>query len=144
MRREFDTIVEERGVVGRLNELDGLVGEARRRREIEGQEGNGGAGGRERRAMHTLPAKELCSAHLLPSLTSHSAELSTRQETLQNENVDILSRVMEQRKQIEAMVRGLENVIADLDASVETLQEAGIDGLREEVRGVDEDVRTTG
>ena len=32
MRREFDTILDERGVVASLNELDGLVEEARRRK----------------------------------------------------------------------------------------------------------------
>ena len=32
MRREFDAIVEDRHVVGSLNELDGLIGEARRRK----------------------------------------------------------------------------------------------------------------
>lgn len=39
MRREFDGILEERGVVASLNELDGLVEEARRRKEKGAEEG---------------------------------------------------------------------------------------------------------
>ena len=50
---------------------------------------------------------------------------------------------MEQRKQIDSMVKGLENVVADLDASVATLQSGELDDVKEEVRGVDEDMRMT-
>lgn len=50
---------------------------------------------------------------------------------------------MEQRKQIEDMVRGLENVVTDLDASVATLQNGDLEDMREEVRGVHEDMRMT-
>lgn len=42
MRREFDGILEERGVVTSLNELDGLVEEARRRKQKVAEDGNGG------------------------------------------------------------------------------------------------------
>ena len=52
---------------------------------------------------------------------------------------------MQQRKEIESLVKGLENVIGDLDASVATLQsdDVNVDGLRNEVRDVDEDMRMT-
>ena len=60
-----------------------------------------------------------------------------------NENVELLSKVMEQRRQIEDMIKGLENVVADLDASVATLQDGELEDVREEVRGVDEDMRMT-
>ena len=50
---------------------------------------------------------------------------------------------MEQRKQIDSMVKGLENVVADLDASVTTLQSGELDDVKKEVRGVDEDMRMT-
>ena len=64
---------------------------------------------------------------------------------LQDENVDLLDRVMQQRKEIEGLVKGLENVVSDLDASVASLQSqsAGVEGLRDEVREVDEDMRMT-
>ena len=50
---------------------------------------------------------------------------------------------MAQRKQINDVVSGLENNVADLDASVATLQNGELDDTRDEVRGVDEDMRMT-
>lgn len=50
---------------------------------------------------------------------------------------------MEQRKQIDSVVRGLETVVADLDASVASLQDGELENVREEVRAVDEDMRMT-
>lgn len=50
---------------------------------------------------------------------------------------------MEQRRQINEMVSGLENVVADLDATVAALQDGELDDVREEVRAVDEDMRMT-
>lgn len=50
---------------------------------------------------------------------------------------------MEQRKQIVEVVKGLENVVADLDTSVASLQNGELDDLRDEVRAVDEDMRMT-
>ena len=92
---------------------------------------------------HTLPAFSLYHSHLAPSLTTYSQELSQRQESAQEENIELLGRVMQQRKEIEMLVKGLENVIGDLDASVKTLQTTDADGLRDEVRVVDEDMRMT-
>ena len=71
--------------------------------------------------------------------------MKERQDSLQNENVELLNRVMQQRKEIEGLVKGLENVVSDLDASVASMQsnEAGVDDLRDEVREVDEDMRMT-
>ena len=50
---------------------------------------------------------------------------------------------MQQRKDIQGIVSGLESVMADLDASVATLQsgDASLDQLRDEVRDVDEHMR---
>ena len=48
---------------------------------------------------------------------------------------------MKQRKEIASLVQGLENVVQDLDASVASLGFGEADGLREEAREVDEDMR---
>ena len=94
---------------------------------------------------HTLPAQQLYLSHLAPSLSQYSHQLKERQDTLQDENVELLSRVMQQRKEIECLVKGLENVVSDLAAGVASLQseEAGVEGLRDEVREADEDMRMT-
>lgn len=68
--------------------------------------------------------------------------MKTRQTALQTENAELLARVMQQRKDISAMVQGLENVVADLDASVGALAEEDIDAMREEARDVDERMET--
>ena len=48
LRQNFEDICEDRGVVGSLNGLDGMVEEARRRRKMAGETGEreGGVGGR--------------------------------------------------------------------------------------------------
>ena len=94
---------------------------------------------------HTLPAQQLYLSHLAPTLTQHSRTLRERQDVVQTENVELLGHVMQQRKGIEGLFKGLETVVADLDASVATLQspDANVEGLRDEVRDVDEEMRMT-
>lgn len=133
MRREFDTIMDERHVVPSLNELDGLIEEARRRK---GKAKEGQAPHQQcvqcvfmLRCIlklitrpHTLLAQQLYLAHLTPALSEYSQELHQRQEALQSDNVEMLERVMKQRREIGSLVQGLENVITDLDSSVGSLQ----------------------
>jgi kinetochore protein NNF1 len=81
---------------------------------------------------------------LAPSLSQQSQILKERQEVLQAENVEVLQRVMQQRRDIENLVKGLENVVNDLDQSVAVLKPEDIDGLKSESRDMDEDMRMTG
>ena len=94
---------------------------------------------------HTLPAQQLYLSHLAPSLQHYSGELKERQDGTQTENVEILERVMQQRREIESLMKGLETVVSDLDACVASIQseDAGVDSLRDEVRSANEDMRTT-
>nr|POF15499.1 polyamine-modulated factor 1 [Quercus suber] len=112
--REFANILEDRNVIPSLNELDRLVEDARRRKEKSISEGS--------QAALPTPAE---------------------QSDVENENVELLARVMQQRKDISAMVQGLENVVADLNASVVTLnqQPADIEALKEECRDADDELR---
>ena len=71
---------------------------------------------------HTLPAQQLHLAHLAPALSVYSHELRSRQEVLQSDNVEMLERVMKQRKEIEALVKGLEDSFTDVEASVGNLR----------------------
>lgn len=94
---------------------------------------------------HTLPARQLYLSHLAPSLSQHSKALSERQEALQTDNIVLLERVMQQRKDIESLMKGLEHVVADLDAGVASIQaeSTNMEGVRDEVRLVDEEMRIT-
>lgn len=62
---------------------------------------------------------------------------------MQAENAEILQRVLKQREQIEGMVKGLENVVVDLDQSAAALKPEDIEELVQEAREVDEDMRMT-
>jgi kinetochore protein NNF1 len=66
-----------------------------------------------------------------------------RQEALQAENAEILQRVLQQRKEIEGIMKGLETVVADLDKSAAALKPEDIEELVNEAREVDEDMRMT-
>lgn len=92
---------------------------------------------------HTLPAQHLYLSRLAPSLQQYSRDLKERQQVVQTENIELLDRVMQQRREIEGLVRGFENVVADLDASVASLQSSdmGVDGLRDQNRDVENDMR---
>jgi len=48
---------------------------------------------------------------------------------------------MQQREEIQSLVRGLENAVADLDASVDALDTSEVEGLGEEVRDADGEMR---
>lgn len=48
---------------------------------------------------------------------------------------------MQQRKEIEGLVKGLESVVSDLDQSVAALKPEEIEALRTEARNVDEEMR---
>lgn len=92
---------------------------------------------------HALPAQQLYLSHLAPSLSQQSQSLQQRQEDLQAENAEILQRVLQQRKEIEGIVKGLENVVVDLDQSAAALKPEDIDELVNEAREVDDDMRQT-
>jgi len=90
---------------------------------------------------HTLPAQQLYLSHLAPSLSEQSQRLKQRQEVLQAENQKSLQRVLQQRKEMESLVKGLENAVSDLDHSVAALKPEQIEELRAEAREVDEEMR---
>lgn len=92
---------------------------------------------------HALPAQQLYLSHLAPSLSQQSQSLQQRQEELQAENTEILQRILQQRKEIEGIVKGLENVVVDLDQSAAALKPEDIEELVNEAREIDDDMRQT-
>ena len=71
---------------------------------------------------HELPPQQLHLAHLAPALSEYSSQLHSRQEALQSDNVEMLDRVMKQRREINALLQGLESVVSDLESGVASLQ----------------------
>ena len=80
-----------------------------------------------------MPPNALYQAHLQPSLMAYTDELKSRQQALEHSNAELLERVLEQRKTVEATVAGLENVVRELDASVASWQTVDEEKLRKEI-----------
>ncbi|QIW97222.1 hypothetical protein AMS68_002740 [Peltaster fructicola] len=142
MRLNFDVILQDSDVVQRLNELDYLIDDAKRKRAKAIEEAHGEVL-QHPIASHTLPARELYLAHLAPSLSQMSQALSEQQDGLANENVQLLQAVMQQRRQIKELMEGLETTVAHLEQAATMLSTEDVDKLRDEVRNADEEMRAT-
>jgi kinetochore protein NNF1 len=167
LRREFEVILQDRNVVESLNGLDRLVEEGRRRKRMAEEEaaagsGNGGNEGAGRQGSgikrpippHTLPARQLYLSHLAPSLAMYAAQIEERQGVLSKANAGLAERVLQQRREIGALLAGLERVVRDLGGSVDALtgegngndeegeeEELDLEKVKEMVRGVEGDLR---
>lgn len=140
MRREFENILLDRNVVPSLNELDRLIEDAKRRKARAEKEA-GENGGQVPVPPHTLPARQLYVSHLAPSLKQYDTDIKKRQEHLAEENQELIARVMQQRRDIQKLMAGLESVVEDLNGSVKALVPEEMEGLREGNREVDEVMR---
>ncbi|KAH6624610.1 Nnf1-domain-containing protein [Chaetomium sp. MPI-SDFR-AT-0129] len=117
--REFETIMANRQVVARLNELEALVTDAaHRRREADDPTSPPVA-------PHTLPAPTVLQAHLLPHLTSQHTHLTATLSTTQTLNTQLWDEIRAQRAEMEALLSGVEKVMADLEGANALLFEDG-------------------
>ncbi|KAL2156376.1 hypothetical protein VTH82DRAFT_1121 [Thermothelomyces myriococcoides] len=132
--KEFETIMANRQVVERLNELEALVSDAARRRR-EAEDPN-----KPPVAPHTLPAETILSAHLHPHLTSYRTDLRARLEETQTANARLWDEIQAQRAEMEALVAGVEKALRDLDGANDLLGGL-VDELAAETRAADADVR---
>src|SRR4051812_3446027 len=83
---------------------------------------------------HTLSPSAIHLAHLMPFLEGQIAETNNRISITQEANTQLLSTVLAQRAEIEALVRSLENVIHDLEASAQIMAQDDIQGLGKEIK----------
>ncbi|RAO69312.1 uncharacterized protein BHQ10_005324 [Talaromyces amestolkiae] len=131
---EFNEIIKEREVIKGLNELDRLVGEARRRKSQEESESDV--------PPHMLDAEGLYKAHLTPYLQEAQVALSAKIETAQSQNAALAEKVLAQRKEIELLLSGLEAVMADLEGSAKTSTKySKAHNLRQESLQIDEEMK---
>jgi kinetochore protein NNF1 len=73
----------------------------------------------------------------MPFLEEQSSNMSTQLSATQQANIELLSVVTTQRTEIEALVRGLENVVHDLEASAEIMGQEDVQGLSKEIRDLE-------
>ncbi|KAK0753334.1 Nnf1-domain-containing protein [Schizothecium vesticola] len=129
--KEFDNILQSRNVIPKLNELETLLLDAQARKESSGD------GDDPPIPPHTLPAPTILAAHLAPHLTHHHAQLTAKLGATQADNAALFADIQAQRREIEALLAGVERTLADMDAAsgllgevvgelvVETRQAAG-------------------
>jgi kinetochore protein NNF1 len=78
----------------------------------------------------------------MPFLEQQAAAMNTSLAETQQANTTLLPVVTAQRAEIEALVRGLEGVVADLEASAGIMSQDDVQGLGAEIRQIEKQMRT--
>jgi kinetochore protein NNF1 len=91
---------------------------------------------------HTLTPSEIHLAHLMPFLEEQATQMNTKLAETQQSNTELLSTVTAQRAEIEALVRGLENVIQDLEVSAQMMAQDDVQGLSKEIKDLEVEMKT--
>ena len=129
--RDFEKILNERGVVEGLGCWDTLVEDARARRDRGIDRENAPA------APHMMGAEVLGKVWQAGYLRRLEGELTGKLEKQREENEKTMEDVRRQREEIEMLVRGLEGVVSDVEGSVVAME--GVEelkGLSWEMEGV--------
>lgn len=93
---------------------------------------------------HTLPAASLALSRLSPALIDEESRLGQELETLQHKNENLLVTVMQQRREAEGLMSGLESIVGDLDESLASLQHDEMLALTNEAVEMDQMITTFG
>jgi kinetochore protein NNF1 len=78
----------------------------------------------------------------MPFLEKQATDMNTKLAETQQSNTELLSTVTAQRAEIEALVRGLENVIQDLDVSAQMMAQDDVQGLSKDVRDLEMEMKS--
>lgn len=88
---------------------------------------------------HLLPAKDILSAHLAPSLASHQSLLNARLQTAQSHNAILYEQIQGQRAEIEKLLDSLEATVGDVKSANAALEPV-VAQLAREAREADKTV----
>lgn len=91
---------------------------------------------------HTLTPSEIHLAHLMPFLEKQATDMNTKLAETQTANTELLATVTAQRAEIEALVRGLQSVVNDLEASARMMAQDDVQDLSIKIRDVEMGMRT--
>ncbi|KAK4639307.1 hypothetical protein QC761_707130 [Podospora bellae-mahoneyi] len=136
--REFERILESRQVIQKLNELEGLIAEAQAGRRRDGR------GGGRPVPPHTLGAEVVLKAHLRGYLREQETRLGERLQEVRGENGRLFEEVLAQRREMERLVKGVENMVGDVRGASEVLGGVLAGELEEETRRVDGELARVG
>lgn len=78
----------------------------------------------------------------MPFLEQQATDMSNTLSETQQGNTQLLTTVTAQRAEIEALVRGLENVIQDLEVSAQIMAQDDVQGLSKEIKELETEMKT--
>jgi len=67
--------------------------------------------------------------------------MNTNLSRIQQSNTDLLATVTAQRAEIEALVRGLENVVQDLEVSAQMMAQDDVQSLSKDIKILETEMR---
>ncbi|KAI2626696.1 Nnf1-domain-containing protein [Hypoxylon sp. NC1633] len=134
-KKEFDSVLQSRNVVAKLNELEGLVSEAEQRRDEVGAVGPGEAPV----PPHMLPADQILAAHLAPHLAQQQSQLNAKLQTVQSHNAKLFDDIQKQRAEMQSLMALLQKVFEDIDGANGQINDVA-DDLARETRSVEIDM----
>lgn len=157
-RQEFAGVLDRRGVVAKLNELEALVSDADLRRRSstrpaannnnnnkgkgkgkgkEAEEAEGQAAQAGPTPPHLLPAEAVLAAHLAPHLAGQQSQMNAKLQNTQAANVALWEGIRAQRAEVEALLHALEAALADVDGAAGLLDGVPAEELARESRGLE-------
>ncbi len=78
----------------------------------------------------------------MPFMERQATDMNTKLAETQAANTELLATVTAQRAEIEALVRGLESVVNDLETSAQLMAQDEVQDLSSEIRDVEMGMRT--
>jgi Nnf1 len=92
------------------------------------------------RRMHTLAPRDLVNAHLQPFLLEQQNVLTSTLSTLQTANLTLLETINAQNSEVEAYVKHLEAVVADLGRASVMLQTQDAQNLTGDIKAMEQEL----
>ncbi|KAI1374670.1 Nnf1-domain-containing protein [Hypoxylon crocopeplum] len=123
--KEFDSVLQARNVVAKLNELESLVSEAEQRRD------EGGVGAEAPVPPHMLSADQILAAHLAPHLAQQQSQLNAKLQTVQVHNAKLFDDIQKQRSEMQSLMALLQKVFEDIDGANGQIDDIADDLARE-------------
>lgn len=117
---EFELILQERDVVGRLNALESIIADANRRRDAYLASGEAS----EKQVPtppHKLLPEPLVKAHLTPLYLSQQSQLNAKLQTVQSLNADLMAEIQKQREEIASLLAQTEMLVGDVEAASQVM-----------------------
>lgn len=92
-------------------------------------------------APHTLSPEELLSSHLAPFLSIQHDNIMAQLAEVQATNQSLADEIQAQRAELQRLIGGLADVVGDLERSAEIMRQEEVQGLVEEVRNIEAELR---